>query len=1184
MGSTVVRVRAVDPDEYHNARVTYSIYEKKSSGVVGDLFEIDPSSGAIVLKKSAAQLENQVFQFFVRAQDGGNPPLHSEVPVELYIMSHLDKPPVFEKRDSVVYIAENGPVGQVVTTIKASLGRGEDGEDDGGSIRYKLASADYNSGDADPLFQIDEEGRVIVSSRLDREKRALHKLTFLAVTDTSPTLNAYYELTVQVLDRNDCTPKFSANPYEVRVSEAVATNTAIVQVSAEDGDFGNNGEVRYSFYGEETPTGLFSIDPHHGWITTQGPLDYEKEKSYVLSFMAVDNGSPALTATSLVKISVVDVNDNPPRFSQQHYTAAVNEGALPGTIIFALETEDADLTAKTDIEYFIVSGDDLGRFQIKKNGELYVARKLDRESVASYQLNVMATDGTFVTSCRVTIEILDDNDSPPVCSKYYYKEIVSENAQPGTYILSVTASDADEGSNAKQIFYLTGESSDVFSLDRDAGMLKTSVSLDREKAGKYMLEAHVQDAGMPEWECVSRIEIEVSDSNDNSPVFSQDVFSASLKEDTPVGSIAIKVHATDADLGVNRKIEYDFLDSAKGQFKIDPISGIVSLAKALDREDKAMYNLTVRATDGGRPRLSSVTSMMVLVLDVNDNPPEFASKYYFATVTENVVIGSDVVRLLATSRDAGVNADITYSIVAGNEHRKFRVNPKSGVIVVAGDIDHETSKDYFLTIQAQDGGEPPLSNHATVNITVQDINDNAPVFGRPSYSALINEAADIGDTVASVTASDTDSGENGRILYSIVAGDRHGQFSIDNRGLITVNGRLDREMISSYVLDIEAADHGIPVMSSTVLVNVDIGDANDNPPIFPEGNYTVHVQEDKAFGFILLRFSVTDADESPNGSPFTFDIRAGNEDNSFRVVQDGTLRTAAKFNHKIKDKYLLQIRVFDNGSPPLYSDTYVTVNIIEESQYPPIVFPLEIGIISYQDDFPGAIVGKIKASDQDPYDKLSYELVPLNSQLSSHPSSFPLPGEAQNLFEIDHSDGTIIALQGLDVGTYSLNVSVTDGKFTSFTLARVTVDLLTDEMLAEGVIIRFAEISPADFLRNYQKSFVKMIRTLLNVRSKDVEIFSVQSSIQQEDHQNRRYRRKVTSIDPTKTKRVVVHKNEALEEGLKEDAVEILPDLEVLFAVRKSKNEFYSREKIRRALDDKKLAAELGLRVVGVQV
>ena len=225
-----------------------------------------------------------------------------------------------------------------------------------------------------------------------------------------------------------------------------------------------------------------------------------------------------------------------------------------------------------------------------------------------------------------------------------------------------------------------------------------------------------------------------------------------------------------------------------------------------------------------------------------------------------------------------------------------------------------------MTIQAQDGGDPPLSNHATVNITVLDVNDNQPMFSQVSYNAMINEAATKNEQVVAVRAFDDDSGDNGRVLYRIKSGDRKSQFKIDEiKGIVSVaNGDLDREMISSYVLEIEASDHGIPVKSSTVLVNIDITDANDNPPLFAEDNYTVYVQEDKTFGYIVARFSVTDADESPNASPFTFDIRAGNEDNSFRVVQDGTLRTATKFNHKVQNKYQLQIRAFDNGSPPLF--------------------------------------------------------------------------------------------------------------------------------------------------------------------------------------------------------------------------------------------------------------------------
>jgi len=150
-------------------------------------------------------------------------------------------------------------------------------------------------------------------------------------------------------------------------------------------------------------------------------------------------------------------------------------------------------------------------------------------------------------------------------------------------------------------------------------------------------------------------------------------------------------------------------------------------------------------------------------LDVNDNPPEFTSKYYFATVAEGVPVGTDVVRLLATSRDFGVNAEITYAIVGGNEHRIFTIDPHSGLVSVAASIDYERSRAFFLTVQARDGGEPPLTNRATVNITVLDVNDNAPVFGQMSYSAAVSESSEVGVGILSLTATDLDQGENGRI-------------------------------------------------------------------------------------------------------------------------------------------------------------------------------------------------------------------------------------------------------------------------------------------------------------------------------------------------------------------------------------------------------------------------------------
>ena len=144
------------------------------------------------------------------------------------------------------------------------------------------------------------------------------------------------------------------------------------------------------------------------------------------------------------------------------------------------------------------------------------------------------------------------------------------------------------------------------------------------------------------------------------------------------------------------------------------------------------------------------------VIDVNDNPPEFASKYYFASITEGVDVGTDVVRVMATSRDIGVNAEISYSIIGGNEHRKFAIDSATGLVSVSGDIDFERSKEYFLTIQARDGGSPPLSNHATVNVTIMDANDNAPIFTQVSYTASINENSPVGASIVSLTATDLD--------------------------------------------------------------------------------------------------------------------------------------------------------------------------------------------------------------------------------------------------------------------------------------------------------------------------------------------------------------------------------------------------------------------------------------------
>jgi hypothetical protein len=281
----------------------------------------------------------------------------------------LDRPPIFDRKDTLFYIDENSPVGTIIVQLHASTSKQRESNENVDDLRYKLVSSAYiTEKEEDALFQIDQVGRVIVSGHLNRETASLHHLTFIAETDTSPALNAYYDMIIQVIDQNDNPPIFMNNPYEVSLSEAVAPHTSVIQIQAKDDDYGHNGEVTYSFHEDSSQklASIFSIDPHQGWITTQGMLDYEMETSYELKVIAVDNGTPQRSSTSSVNIRLVDKNDNPPVFSQRHYTAAVNEGALPGTIIFLMGVSDKDKQATSDIDFFITQGDPQGKFQVSK--------------------------------------------------------------------------------------------------------------------------------------------------------------------------------------------------------------------------------------------------------------------------------------------------------------------------------------------------------------------------------------------------------------------------------------------------------------------------------------------------------------------------------------------------------------------------------------------------------------------------------------------------------------------------------------------------------------------------------------------------------------------------------------------------------------------------------------------------
>ena len=267
--------------------------------------------------------------------------------------------------------------------------------------------------------------------------------------------------------------------------------------------------------------------------------------------------------------------------------------------------------------------------------------------------------------------------------------------------------------------------------------------------------------------------------------------------------------------------------------------------------------------------------------------------------------------------------------------------------------------------------------------------------------------------------------------------------------------------------------------------------------MFDINNFVSTFQEDEEITAGILQFSVTDDDLDPNGPPFTFDIIEGDEGKKFRVDKSGNLRIASKLNRQVTATYEMVVRVFDNGTPAMYSDVDVEVHVIEESTFTPEVTNLNVSISYYKDDFPGGVIGHLKAYDGDKYDSLIYKVVSPNRQL----------------FDIDKNDGRIIAFAGLDAGNYIINISVSDGKYTTYGKVDIEVSSITKEMLANSVTLQIDNMEPINFLKNYKRDFQRLIKQELSVRARDVEIISVQKSDDSLNLSNRPKREVKGSVD-----------------------------------------------------------------------
>uniref|UniRef100_A0A3B4XW38 Cadherin domain-containing protein n=1 Tax=Seriola lalandi dorsalis TaxID=1841481 RepID=A0A3B4XW38_SERLL len=471
---------------------------------------------------------------------------------------------------------------------------------------------------------------------------------------------------------------------------------------------------------------------------------------------------------------------------------------------------DSDSPSNANIRYrFIGDTAAIARsaFEIDPRSGLITTRgAVDRETNEHYTLQVEASDqgkdpGPRSATVKVFITVLDENDNVPQFSEKRY------DASVGTSVVTVTAVDRDV--NSAVTYQITGGNTRnrfAISTAGGAGLLSLALPLDYKQERRYVLTVTASDRTLHD---TCQVHINITDANTHRPVFQSAHYSVSVNEDRPPGSTVVMISATDDDVGENARITY-FLEDNIPQFRIDPASGAITLQAELDYEDQMTYTLAITAKDNGIPQKSDTTYVEVNVNDVNDNAPQFLSPRYQGTVSEDAPPFTSVLQISATDRDAHANGRVQYTFQNGEDgDGDFTIEPTSGIVRTVRRLDRESVPFYELTAYAVDRGVPPQRTPVHIQVTVLDVNDNAPVFPADDFEVLVKENSAVGSVVAQITATDPDEGANAQIMYQIVEGNIPEIFQMDIfSGELTSLIDLDYEARNEYVIVVIWAKSG----------------------------------------------------------------------------------------------------------------------------------------------------------------------------------------------------------------------------------------------------------------------------------------------------------------------------------------------------------------------------------------
>ncbi|KAL4822162.1 hypothetical protein H8958_000121 [Nasalis larvatus] len=595
-------------------------------------------------------------------------------------------------------------------------------------------------------------------------------------------------------------------------------------------------------------TQLFALNPRSGSLVTAGRIDREElcaqSPLCVVNFnILVENKMKIY----VVEVEIIDINDNFPRFRDEELKVKVNENAAAGTRLVLPFARDADvgvnslrsyqLSSNLHFSLDVVSGTDGQKYP-----ELVLEQPLDREKETVHDLLLTALDGgdpVLSGTTHIHVTVLDANDNAPLFTPSEYSVSVPENIPVGTRLLTLTATDPDEGINGKLTYSFRNEEdeiSETFQLDSNLGEISTLQPLDYEESRFYLMEVVAQDGGA--LLASAKVVVTVQDVNDNAPEVILTSLTSSLSEDCLPGTVIALFSVHDGDSGENGEIACSVPRNLpfKLEKSIDNYYHLLT-TRNLDREETSDYNITLTVIDHGTPPLSAENHIPLKVADINDNPPNFPQASYSTSLPENNPRGVSIFSVTAHDPDSGDNARVTYSLAEDTFQGAplssyVSINSDTGVVYALRSFDYEQLRDLQLWVTASDNGNPPLSSNVSLSLFVLDQNDNAPEILYPALPTdgstgveLAPRSAEPGYLVTKVVAVDKDSGQNAWLSYRLLKASEPGLFAVGlHTGEVrTARTLLDRDALKQSLM-VAVEDHGQPPLSATVTVTVAVAD------------------------------------------------------------------------------------------------------------------------------------------------------------------------------------------------------------------------------------------------------------------------------------------------------------------------------------------------------------------------